>query len=119
MAIACGITKEHCSKCEGRGALRNSKHFFYGICLVASAAITFFEWPPTPALFQVIWRVCWTIHAPRWAGFVFIWCVTGLPMIFGLAFLYAWMGERLCPQCRGRHEARISEEAMNAISGRE
>lgn len=98
-----------CPHCSGRGVLRHNKHFFYGICLVAAGVLCFFEWPPTPGIFQAIKAATTQFHLPAWVGPTLIWGLTGVPPLFGLAFLYAWIERDTCPACQGH--GKISREA--------
>lgn len=93
-----------CPKCHGKGVFRDPKHFFYGICLIAGGMLCFFEWPPTPGLFAAIWDAADSIGLPSWVGSTVIWTLTGVPPLFGLAFMYSWMSQDTCPECRGHRK---------------
>lgn len=94
-----------CPRCRGKGLGRNPKHFFYGICLIASGALAFFHWPPAPELFAFIRELFQTLNLSPWFGNTIIWLVTGIPPILGLVFMYAWMNPEICPCQRGRQNA--------------
>ncbi len=100
---------ESCPTCHGKGVCRDTKHFFYGICLIAAGMLCFFEWPPTPELFRAIWATMETFGLPSWVGSSLIWGLTGVPPLFGLAFLYSWISQDTCPNCNGRR--KVAETA--------
>lgn len=84
---------------------RNAKHFFYGISLVAAGMICFFQWPPAPSLFKAIWHTTTALGLPLWTGSALIWILTGIPPVFGLGFLYSFLTQDTCPNCRGHGKA--------------
>ncbi|MBN2563545.1 MAG: hypothetical protein JXQ75_21710 [Phycisphaerae bacterium] len=94
-----------CPKCDGTGVYRNARHFFYGICLIASGIMCFFHWPPTPGLFAAVGDFGMRLGMPAWVTSVGIWVLTGLPPVFGVAFIYAWFAQDTCPACLGRRKA--------------
>ncbi len=101
MGTVRNIHREECSQCGGSGVCRNGRFFFYAISLIGSAAIMFLHWPPTPALFEAIHRLCWSIGLPDWIGSTTIWMFTAVPAIFGIASFYLWLHRDICPACEG------------------
>lgn len=96
------IDREDCPKCHGTGVCRNARFFFYAISLMASAAILFLHWPPSPALFQAIHRLCRSIGLAEWIGGSIVWMITAVPAILGFAFFYLWLHRDICPICEGK-----------------
>lgn len=91
-----------CPQCQGVGFSRDGRHFFYAVCLIAGGILCFFQWPPTPTLFSFVWDQCVALGMPHWAGTTIIWALTGIPLIFGIAFLWVWLRGDTCPKCNGR-----------------
>jgi hypothetical protein len=91
-----------CPTCRGRGLCRNERHFFYAICLLGSGAVTLFQWPPVPELFALLSGAFARAGLPLWIGTVVIWVLTLIPVVFGFAFLVAWLRQDTCPECNGR-----------------
>lgn len=107
--VTMSAEKEHapnlCPTCNGTGLSRNSKHFFYGISLVAAGMMCFFQWPPAPSLFKAIWQTTTVLGLSPWTGSALIWGLTGIPPLFGLGFLYSFFTQDTCPVCRGHGKA--------------
>ncbi|MCZ6815397.1 MAG: hypothetical protein O7F76_01725 [Planctomycetota bacterium] len=72
------------------GAPRDHKHFFYGICLIASGFIALFHWPPVPVVFDAIKRLCGRLGSPEWFASVIMLTLTVLPLVLGVGFLLSW-----------------------------
>ncbi len=96
---------DSCPKCRGAGVSRNTRHFFYGISLIACGLLCFFQWPPTDGLFAMIWAQTGRLGWPAWIGSVIIWTLTGVPAVMGLGFVYAWLQGDTCSACNGRGKA--------------
>ncbi|MFQ5411292.1 MAG: hypothetical protein ACE5EC_03315 [Phycisphaerae bacterium] len=105
------LHRDDCPRCDGSGICRNGRFFFYAISLIGSAAIMFLQWPPTPALFEALHRLCWSIGLPDWIGSATIWMLTAVPAILGISFFYLWLHRDICPTCEGRGVS--AEEAGN------
>jgi hypothetical protein len=102
-----------CPHCRGSGFSREGRHFFYALGLIAGGILCFFQWPPTATLFSFVWEQCLTLGIPNWVGTAIIWSLTGVPPIFGLAFLWVWMRRDTCPKCNGR--SKITRWAPNPV----
>lgn len=102
-----------CPQCKGAGSFRDGRHFFYAVCLIASGVLCFFQWPPTPTLFSFVWEKCVALGMPNWLGSVIIWAFTGIPPIFGAAFLWVWLRGDTCPTCNGR--SKITRYATGTL----
>lgn len=111
MGTVRNIHQEKCRQCGGSGICRNGRFFFYAICLIGSAAIMFLHWPPTPALFEAIHRLCWSIGLPDWIGSTTIWMFTAIPAIFGISFFYLWLHQDICPACEGMDDQSFNTKA--------
>ena len=104
---------ESCPKCNGTGVCHHAKHFFYGICLIAAGVLCFFDWPPTPALFALIWDGTARLGLPSWIGSIVMWAITGVPVVLGLGFIYTWLKADTCPACNGRRKTtRIAADPV-------
>lgn len=82
--------------------MRNPKHFFYAISLMASGFLVFFQWPPIPSLISLVERCAEVVGLTSEVGTVAIWALAALPAIFGVSFLYIWLAGDTCPECMGR-----------------
>ena len=110
------VTIDNCTLCHGVGTHRNGKYFFYAVSLSASAVIMFFQWPPTPALFEGVSNLCGRIGLSDLLGEAAVWTITAIPAIFGVAFFYAWLNFDRCPRCEGRRKVVISEETRRFVT---
>ena len=90
-----------CPHCEGTGTSRNPKHFFYGVSLIASGILVFFQWPPIPSLVGMIEAFARASGLPGWAGTTSIWVLASIPAILGIGFIYSWLSKDTCPACNG------------------
>ena len=111
-------TRDGCPTCNGSGVHRDGRFFFYSVSLLACANIMFFEWPPTPGLFQLLGQICWSVGLPEWIGSLFVWLLTAVPAVFGIAFFYMWLRQDACPSCRGRTKPQMSRQTLDAIAGK-
>ncbi len=91
-----------CPRCGGKGLGRNPKHFFYGICLIASGVMALFQWWPAPEVFDFIREIFVSLKLSPWFGNAIIWFISGVPLILGLVFMYAWLNPEVCPCQKGR-----------------
>jgi len=100
-------TKRTCSECNGRGTCRDGKHFFYGVCLMASGFLTFFRWPPIPRMFALLGDMASGAGLPQWTAKAALWCLTAVPTVFGIAFILIWLLRDTCRECSG--SGRVEE----------
>ena len=104
---------DSCPTCHGTGVSRNTRHFFYAICLIACGFLCFFQWPPTDGLFSTIWSLTAKFGCPNWVGSAAIWTLTGVPAVLGFGFLYAWIKADTCKTCNGRRKTTRFEQEPN------
>lgn len=99
------VSRRNCPTCGGRGLRRNPKHFFWGVSLIASGMLVFFQWPPIPDLIAAFENFAVYVGLRADVGTVAIWTLAGVPSVFGLAFLYSWSARDTCPECGGTGRA--------------
>lgn len=91
-----------CPACHGVGVARKGRHFFYAVGLICAGILCFFHWLPTPSLFSAIGEVWDRLGLPGWIATAIVWTLTVFPLMFGVAFLWAWVKGDTCPVCNGR-----------------
>lgn len=97
--------KHACLTCHGEGRARNPRHVFLGALLICGGILAKFPWPATTRIFLRFAENTEALGLPVWFAPAISWIISAVPIVFGLAFLLAWILRDTCRACCGEGRA--------------